>query len=190
MVLPHWRCSTHPLLLSRPSLPPHTLALRQHPCHGVRTQFCPTYEWGQCNVVGPRRFHLPMVHEALPFPLVATVQLSPLGGTGRWSHHWHVRHILFTANAVDGRHRRQLVGQFCMGEYGGRAVDSSEDARSGRKIWTEHVVLIFPILYYCSNPDLDSTLNFSLRSFQHHVLNPCIIMLFTNRKCRLPPLRR
>jgi len=106
-----------------------------------------------------------MVHEALPLPLVAAVQLFALGGTGGWSRHWHVRHILFTAHAVEGRHRRQLVGQFCMEEYGGCAVDSYEDARSGRKIWTEHVVLIFPILYYCSNPDLDSTLNFSLRPF-------------------------
>ena len=29
-----------------------------------------------------------------------------------------------------------------MEEYGGRAVDSSQDARSGRKIWTEHVDVI------------------------------------------------
>ena len=91
-----------------------------------------------------------MVREALPFPLVATVQLSALGGAGRWSHHWHVRHILFTENAVKGRYQRKLVGQFCMREYGGRAVDSYEDARSGRKIWTEHVVVIFLILYYYS----------------------------------------
>ena len=30
-----------------------------------------------------------------------------------------------------------------MKEYGGRAVDSSQDTCSGRKIWTEHVVVIF-----------------------------------------------
>jgi hypothetical protein len=30
-----------------------------------------------------------------------------------------------------------------MAEYGGRAVDSSQDARSGRKIWTERMVLTF-----------------------------------------------
>jgi hypothetical protein len=29
-----------------------------------------------------------------------------------------------------------------MEEYGGRTVDSSQDARAGRKIWTEHVVVI------------------------------------------------
>ena len=83
-----------------------------------------------------------MADETLPLPLVAAVQLSALGGTGRWSHHRHVRHILFTANAVEWRHQRGLVGELCMEEYGGRAVDSSQDARSGRTIWTEHVVVI------------------------------------------------
>ena len=83
-----------------------------------------------------------MADETLPLPLVAAVQLSALGGTGRWSHHRHVRHILFTANAVEWRHQRGLVGKLCMEEYGGRAVDSSQDARSGRTIWTEHVVVI------------------------------------------------
>ena len=87
-----------------------------------------------------------MVHEALPLPLVATVQLSALGWTGRWSRHWSVRYILFTANAAEWRHRSQLVGQFCMEEYGGRAVDTSEDARSGREVWTERVVVIFLII--------------------------------------------
>jgi len=84
-----------------------------------------------------------MVHEALPLPLVATIQLSALGWTGRWSHYRSVRDILFTANAAEWRCQRELVGQFCMKEYGGRAVDSSQDTCSGRKIWTEHVVVIF-----------------------------------------------
>jgi len=92
--------------------------------------------------MGPCRFHLPMVHEALPFPLVAAVQLSAHGGTGRWGHHRSVRYILFTANAAEWRNLRELVGKFCMEEYGGRAADSSQDARSGRNIWTEHVVVM------------------------------------------------
>ena len=46
VVLPHRRRPTHPLLLSRPSLPPHTLALRQHPHYDVRTQCCPASERG------------------------------------------------------------------------------------------------------------------------------------------------
>jgi len=87
-----------------------------------------------------------MVHEALPLPLVATVQLSALGGTGCWSHHRHVHYILFTANAVEWRHLRELVGQFCMEEYCGRAVDTSEDACSGREVWTERVVVIFLVI--------------------------------------------
>ena len=99
-----------------------------------------------------------MVHEALPLPLVAAVQLSALGGTGRWSHHRSVRFILFTANVAEWTHQSQLVGKLCMEEYGGRAIYTSEVARSRRKIWTEHVVLIFLILYYCSST-LISTLN-------------------------------
>ena len=89
-----------------------------------------------------------MVHEALPLPLVATIQLSALGGTGRWSHHRHVHHILCAANAVEWWRQPQLVGKFCMAEYGGRADGSSKDARSGRKFWTEHVVVILFLKLY------------------------------------------
>ena len=85
---------------------------------------------------------LPVVHEAPPLPLVAAIQLPPRSGTGRWGYHRIVRHILFPAIAVEWWHQRQLVGQFCMAEYGGRAVDPSQDVRSGRKIWTEHVGVI------------------------------------------------
>jgi len=74
---------------------------------------------------------LPVVHEALPLSLVAAIQLPSRSGTGRWGYHRHVCHILFPANAVEWRHQRQLVGQLCMEEYGGRAVGSSQDPCSG-----------------------------------------------------------
>ena len=174
MVLPDRRCPTRPLLLSRSSLPPLTLALRQRPHHAVGTQQRPTCQWDQFYVVGHRRFHISMVYEALPLPLVATVQLSALSGTRCRSHHWHVRYILFAANAVERGHQRQLVGKYCMAEYGGRAVDSSQGTRSGRKIWTKHVVVILFILYhYCSNTLIRTALQnsysglFTIMSWTH-----------------------
>ena len=148
MVLPHRRRPTHPLLLPRSSLPPHTLALRQHPHCVVRKWLRPTNEWDQFHIVGSRRFYLSMVHEALPLPLVVAVQLYAVGWTGGWCHHRHVCYILFTPNEIEWRYQRQLVGQFCMEEHGRCAVNSSQDSRSGRKIWTEHVVVIYPILYF------------------------------------------
>jgi hypothetical protein len=141
VVLPDWRDHAHSLLLPFPPLPPLILALRQHSHSHGRSKRRPACQWHQHYVVDPGRFHLPVVHEALPFPLVATIQLSSLDGTGRRRHHWPHRHIRFPANA-ERWYQRQLVGQFGVAEYGGRADGSSEGSRSGSNIWTKYMVMI------------------------------------------------
>ena len=90
----------------------------------------------------PCWFRIPVVHEAAPFSLVATIRLHAVGGTGRWGDHRSVSDIIFSATAVERRCRGEVVGQLCMEEYCGRADDSTQDARSRRKIWTKHVVMI------------------------------------------------
>ena len=141
VVLPGWRDLAHSLLLPFPPLPPLILALRQHSHSHGRSKQRPACQWHQHYVVDPGRFHLPVVHEALPFPLVATIQLSSLDGTGRRRHHWPHRHIRFPANA-ERWYQRQLVGQFGVAEYSGRADGSSEGSRSGSNIWTKYMVMI------------------------------------------------
>ena len=141
VVLPDRRDHAHSLLLPCPPLPPLILALRQHSRSPGRSRQRPACQWHQLHVVDPGRFHLPVVHQALPFPLVATIQLSSLNGIGRRRHHWPHRHILCPAIA-ERWYQRQLVGQFGVAEYGGRADGSSEGTRSGSNIWTKYMVMI------------------------------------------------
>lgn len=90
----------------------------------------------------PGRFHLPVVHEALPLPVVATIQLSSLDGARRWRHRWARRHILFGAMAAR-RCQRQVVGQFGVAEDCGCADASSEATSSGSNVRTKYMVMIF-----------------------------------------------
>jgi len=110
MVIFNRRGSTHPILLSRPSLPQVILALCKYPDRTVHSRLGPTPQWDQFYVVDPCWFHLPMVHEAPPLPLVATIQLSSLSGTGCRCGHWPIGDILFAADAAERRCRGQLVG--------------------------------------------------------------------------------
>jgi len=81
MVLPDWHFPTNPFLLPRPSLPLLVLALHQHPRCTGRCQQCPACQWRQLHIVDLGQFHLPVVYEALPLPLVGTIQLSSLDGS-------------------------------------------------------------------------------------------------------------
>jgi len=130
VVLPHRHIPTHPVLLSRASLSSLILALREHPIDFVRSRLCTANEWDQFYVHGPCRIHLPVVREAVPLPLVATIQLSSLGGAGCWGHHRPFRHILFAANEVGRRCQGELVGEFRMEEYCRRAVGPPKDTRN------------------------------------------------------------
>jgi len=141
MVLPDRPVFAHTLLLPRPSLPPLVLALRQHPRRAGCRRHRPARQWRQLHVVDLGRFLLPMVHEAPPLPLVGTIQLSSLHGARRWRHHRSHRHILHPTNA-ERRYRGELVGQFGVEEHGGRELDSSQDGRSRRNIWTKFMVMI------------------------------------------------
>ena len=141
MVLPDRRVFARTLLLPRPSLPPLVLALRQRPRRAGRRRRRPARQWHQLRVMCLHWFFLPMVHEALPLPLVGTIQLSSLYGARRWRHHRPHRHILRPAIA-ERRYPAQLVGQFGVAEHGGHELVSSEDGRSGRNIWTKFMVMI------------------------------------------------
>ena len=99
MVLPDRRYPTHPVLLSRSSLPLFVLALRQHPHRTVRNRLRSKRQGRHLYIVGPCRIHLPVVHEAVPLPLVATIQLSSRSGTGCWGHHRPLCDLLFAPNA-------------------------------------------------------------------------------------------
>jgi len=99
MVLLDRHFPTYSFLLPRPSLPPLVLALRQHPRRTGRRRQRPARQWRQLHVVDLGRFHLPVVHEALPLPLVGTIQLSSLDGARRWRHRRPHRHILRLAIA-------------------------------------------------------------------------------------------
>jgi len=155
MVLPDRRVYAPTLLLPRPSLPPLVLALRQRPRRAGRRRHRPARQWRQLHVVDLGRFLLPMVHEALPLPLVGTIQLSSLHGARRGRHHRPHRHILHPANA-ERWYRAQLVGQFGVEEHGGRELDSSQDARSGRNIWTKFMVMmIFDVTRLLTPYDYD-----------------------------------
>ncbi len=109
VVLPDRRDHVHSLLLPCLPLPPLILALRQHSRSPGCSKHRPTCQWHQHYVMDPGRFHLSVVHEALPFPLVATIQLSSLDGTGRRRHHWPHHHIRFPANA-ERWYQRQMGG--------------------------------------------------------------------------------
>lgn len=141
MVLRDRHFPTYTFLLPRPSLPPLVLALRQHPRRTGRCRQRPARQWRQLHVVDLSRFHLPVVHEALPLPLVGAIQLSSLDRARRWRHRRPHRHILRPANASRW-HRSQLVGQLGVEEYGGREHDPSQDGRSGPNIWAKYMALI------------------------------------------------
>ena len=128
MVLPD-RCNpAHPLLLPRPSPSSLVLALRQCPDYIHLALLRPTCQRRKLYVVGAGGFRLPVVHEALPLPLVDAIQLSHRGGTrcgGHFRRHYHL-HYRATAQR---RFQRQLVGQRCVEEYCGREYGAFEDAQ-------------------------------------------------------------
>jgi len=99
MVLPDQHFPTNPFLLPCLSLPLLILALHQHPCCTGRCRQCPACQWCQLHVVDLGQFHLPVVHEALPLPLVGMIQLSSLDGSRCWRHHRPHHHILRPAIA-------------------------------------------------------------------------------------------
>jgi len=109
LVLPDWCNPARPLLLPRPSPSSLVLALRQYPGCVGRARLCPTCQRRKLYIMGPGGLRLPVVHEALPLPLVDAIQLSDRGGTRCGRHIRHHHHFLFPATA-QGRFRRQMVG--------------------------------------------------------------------------------
>lgn len=87
-----------------------------------------------------RWWRLPVVHEALPLPLVDAIQLYSCDGTRCGRHHRSHRHLLFLAMASQW-HLRQLVGQRRLEKYCGREDDPFEDTRSRSNFWANYMVM-------------------------------------------------
>jgi len=125
MVLPDRHFPTNPFLLPRLLLPLLILALHQHShCTGHHQQ-CPARQWCQLHVMDLGQFHLPVVHEALPLPLVGMIQLSSLDGSQCWCHHQPHHHILRPAiakgrcqvfNKADNISNAEWVDKLCLSQ--------------------------------------------------------------------------
>ena len=117
MVLPYRRYPSYPVLLPCPPLPPISLALCPHPRRIGRCQRRPAHDWPQLYIMVYGRIRLPVVHEAIPLPVVDAIQLSSFNRARLWRPLRHRHHFLRSA-ATERWCQPELVGQYSVDEHG------------------------------------------------------------------------